>query len=125
MALAIRLPNFVLPPFMRRKQRFTRAYQRHECQIDTSLMLIDRMTSFDGRIIDLSRGGAMFRPKLAYIMHRQDTPVCMQLGAEELFGQIISTSSRGFSIRFDDPLDDEDLADLIAQFDKTPKKKAG
>lgn len=116
--------RFPLPRFMQRKQRFARAYQRHQCQIDTSLMLIDRMTSFEGRIIDLSQGGAMFRPKLAYIMHRQDTPVCMQLGAEELFGHIISTSPRGFSIRFDDPLDEEDLEELIEQFDKTPKKAA-
>jgi len=119
MAIAIPLPRFLKP-----KQKFQRAFQRNECQIDTSLTLIDRMTGFEGRIIDISRGGAMFRPKLAYIMHRQDTPVCMQLGPEELFGHIISTSPKGFSIRFDDPLDDEDLADLIAQFDKTPKKKA-
>lgn len=120
MAIALRLPSFM----QRKKQRFARAFERHKCQIDTSLMLIDRMTSFEGRIIDISRGGAMFRPKLAYIMHRQDTPVCMQLGAEELFGHIISTSPMGFSVRFDDALDEEDILDLIAQFDKTPKKKA-
>ncbi len=103
------------PAFMRRKEHFKRAYVRHQCQVDTTLMLIDRMYSFDGRIIDISRGGAMFRPKLAYIMHRESTPVCMQLGPEELFGHIISTSSRGFSIRFDDPLDEEDLVELLEQ----------
>lgn len=116
--------GFPLPRFLQRKQRFARAYERHQCQIDTSLTLIDRMSSFDGRIIDISQGGAMFRPKLAYIMQRQDTPVCMQLGPEELFGHIISTSPRGFSVRFDEPLDEEDLIDLIAQFDKSPPKKA-
>lgn len=116
--------RLTLPRLFRRKERFTRAYQRHMCQIDTHLTLIDRMSSFEGRIIDISQGGAMFRPKLAYIMHRQDTPICMQLGPEELFGHIISTSPKGFSIRFDDPLDEEDLAELVAEFDKTPKKKA-
>lgn len=118
--MGLSLPHFL----QRKKKRFMRASKRHDCQIDTSLMLIDRMSSFEGRIMDLSQGGAMFRPKLAYIMQRQDTPVCIQLGAEELFGHIISTSPRGFSIRFDDPLDEEDIEELVAQFDKTPKKAA-
>lgn len=120
MSMNIPLPKFLKP----KKTRLSRVYTRHECQIDTNLMLIDRMTSFEGRIIDISQGGVMFRPKLAYIMHRQDTPVCMQLGSEELFGHIIQTSSRGFSIRFDDPLDEEDVLDFLAQFDKSPKKAA-
>ncbi|HEX7874562.1 MAG TPA: PilZ domain-containing protein [Sphingobium sp.] len=119
--MAITIP---LPRFLRKKPKFNRLFARHACQIDTDLMLIDRMSSFEGRIIDISQGGAMFRPKLAYIMHRQDTPICMKLGPEELFGHIISTSPKGFSLRFDEPLDEEDLLDLIAQFDKTPKKAA-
>lgn len=117
--MAISMPNF-----LRRKQQFKRAYKRHDCQIDTTLMLIDRMFSFEGRLNDISCGGTMFRPKLAYIMHRVDTPVCIQLGSEELFGKIISTSPRGFSIRFDEPLDEEDIVDFLAQFDKLPKKAA-
>jgi hypothetical protein len=104
-----------LPRFLRRKTQFSRAFTRHVVQVDTTMMLIDRMFSFEGRINDISRGGAMFRPKLAYIMYRQDTPVCLQLGSEELFGHILNTSPRGFSIRFDDPLDEEDLVELLEQ----------
>ncbi|MET0138027.1 MAG: PilZ domain-containing protein, partial [Sphingobium sp.] len=108
------------PRFLRRKEQFKRVYQRYDCALDTSLMMIDRMISFEGRLLDISRGGAMFRPKLAYIMHRAATPVCMPLGPEELFGQIISTSPKGFSIRFDDPLDEEDLIELLEQVGVLP-----
>lgn len=113
-----------LPRFMRPKAQFSRTYDRHACQVDTTLMLIDRMYSFEGRIIDISRGGAMFRPKLAYIMHRQDTPVCIPFGSEELFGHILNTSPKGFSIRFDDPLDEEDLLELLEQVGALPKAAA-
>lgn len=113
-----------MPRFLRRKQKFHRVFTRYDCQLDTSLMMIDRMISFEGRLLDISRGGAMYRPKLAYIMHRADTPVCMQLGSEELFGQIISTSDKGFSIRFDAPLDEEDLIELLEEAGVLPKVAA-
>jgi len=116
--------KIALPSFLRRPQRFNRSFTRFACQIDTSLTMIDRMFSFEGRIIDISRGGAMFRPKLAYIMHRADVPVCIHLGREELFGQIVSTSPAGFSVRFDEPIDQDIFDDLILEFHVMPKQAA-
>jgi len=113
-----------MPHFLRRRPRFNRSFQRIACQIDTELTLIDRMISFEGRIIDISRGGAMFRPKLAYIMYRADVPVCIHIGNEELFGQIVSTSPVGFSIRFDEPVEEELFESLLVQAGISVKQAA-
>jgi hypothetical protein len=98
----------------RRPKRISRSFVRYECEIDGMMTLIDRMVSFEGRAIDISRGGALFRPKLAYLMRRNDQPVCVSIAGLELFGQIVATSSAGFSIRFDEPIDDEDFESLTA-----------
>lgn len=116
--------KIALPSFLRRRQHYNRSFERFACQIDSSLTLIDRMYSFEGRIIDLSRGGALFRPKLAYIMNRSDVPVCMHLGVEEIFGLIVATSPKGFSVRFDSPLDADLFEELTADLRAASKKAA-
>lgn len=124
MKLKLAMPQLRAPGFLQRRKRFNRSFQRFACQLDTSLTMIDRMYSFEGRIIDISRGGALFRPKLAYIMNRSDVPICIHLGSEELFGSIVSTSPKGFSIRFDEPLDEDLFDDLTADLRINPKTAA-
>lgn len=96
------------------KQTFSRAAARYSCKIDGSLMVIDRMANFEGRIIDLSSGGAMFRPRLAYLMDRRDVPICLTVGPVEVFGRIMSTSPKGFGLRFDEPIEEEELQQMLA-----------
>lgn len=116
--------KFAMPRLTRRRPQHSRSFVRYEGQIDTAITLIDRMVSMEGRVLDLSRGGALFRPRLAYIMRRTDEPICIRLGAEELFGHIVSTSPKGFSVRFDDPIDEPEFDELIAQFKLTPPGQA-
>ncbi len=97
----------------RRQQQHSRSFVRFECQIDTSITLIERAVGLEGRVFDLSRGGALFRPKLAYIMRRHDEPICIKVGGEELFGHIVSTSPKGFSLRFDEPIDENVFARMV------------
>lgn len=113
-----------MPRIFRAKPKFSRSFTRYNCQLDGSLMFIDRMISFEGRVIDMSRGGAMFRPKLAYIMQRRDVPVCMSVGDEEIFGLIVGTTPAGFSIRFDEPIEEETIISLIDRFDNSKKQAA-
>ncbi|QAY76352.1 PilZ domain-containing protein [Sphingosinicella sp. BN140058] len=110
--------------FGRGAKRVNRSFVRFRCEVDTELMLLDRVMSYEGRIIDISRGGALFRPKLAYIMRRANVPVCIQWGSEELFGQIVGTSPAGFSIRFEQPIDEELFDELTAPLRVTPKAAA-
>ncbi|MCI1271328.1 MAG: hypothetical protein LKM31_17230 [Sphingobium sp.] len=107
--------------FRKGRHDFTRVSERIGCQIDASLVMIDRMIGYQGRVINFSAGGAMFRPKLAYIMDRRDIPVVLTVGGEEMFGRLMRTTPQGFGIRFDEPLAEEQLLALLAN-DKTRKE---
>jgi len=99
--------------WFRKEQAYSRVSQRRGCEIDGSLLMIDRMVSFHGRIIDFSAGGAMFRPKLAYLMDRRDVPVCLRIADVEVFGKIMRTTPSGFGVRFDEPLEEEEVVTLL------------
>jgi hypothetical protein len=96
-----------------RKPAFSRAASRYSCRIDAVLIVIDRMINFEGRVTDFSRGGAQFRPRLAYLMDRRDVPVCLMIGEDEIFGRIVNTTPAGFGIRFDEPVEDDVVARLL------------
>lgn len=99
--------------FRPRRPAFSRSATRYSCQLDGSLIMIDRMATFEGRITDFSSGGAMFRPRLAYLMDRRDVPICLDVANVEVFGRIMSTNPAGFGIRFDEELDEEDVARML------------
>ncbi|WP_298200472.1 PilZ domain-containing protein [Novosphingobium sp.] len=107
-----------LSPFglFRRKKAFSRAAVRHACQIDCELLLTDSMVSYDGRLIDISVGGAMFRPRLVYLMNRRSEPVELRLGTFVIAGEIMGTMSAGFGIRFEQEMDEQNLLALLARF---------
>jgi len=96
------------------KRTFSRSAVRYNCKIDGKLMYMERMTTIEGRLLDFSSGGAMFRPRLAYLMYRRDDPVVLMFGDQELFGKIVSTTPGGFGIRFEAPLDEDEVAALLA-----------
>jgi hypothetical protein len=108
--MQIAMPNW-LPS---RRRKFARATERYSCAIDGSLMMIDRIVTFPGRVIDLSTGGALFRPRLTYLLNRRDVPICLTLGEHELFGKIMGTSPLGFGVRFDEPLEEAEFRDVLA-----------
>lgn len=100
-------------PFGRRPV-FSRADVRHECRIDGEIVLTEKMVSYEGRLINLSRGGAMFRPRLAYLMSRRGDAVQVQAAGLTLVGEIVATTPLGFGIRFERPLGDAELDHLLA-----------
>ena len=67
------------------------------------------MARIPGRLIDLGSGGALFRPRLRYLMDRRGEPVSLTVNGVEMIGTIIATSPRGHSLRFDAPIGDHDL----------------
>ena len=100
-------------PF-RRKPAFARADVRHACRIDGEIVLTEKMASYEGRLVNLSLGGAMFRPRLAYLMNRRGIAVHVQACGLALAGEIVATTPLGFGIRFEKPLSDDELAHLLA-----------
>ena len=104
---------FLFNPFGR-KQVFARADARHDCRIEGEIVLTGRMASYEGRLINFSRGGAMFRPRLAYLMQRRGVAVQVQVAGLALGGEIVATTPLGYGIRFDAPLTEAELAHLLA-----------
>lgn len=100
--------------FRRRQPAFARAAARHACQIDGEMLLTDSQVGYEGRVIDISVGGAMFRPRLAYLMRRRDVPVSLRLGSLAITGEIVATTPAGFGIRFAEPLEESRLAAVLA-----------
>ncbi len=97
-----------------RKPAYSRADVRHACQIDGEIVLTEKMVSYEGRLGNLSRGGAMFRPRLAYLMNRRGVAVLIQVAGVAISGEIVTTTPEGFGIRFNEPLDDAVLAHLLS-----------
>jgi len=96
-----------------RKPVFSRSAVRYACQIDGEILLTDSMVSYEGRLIDISAGGAMFRPRLCYLMYRRDVPVAINIAGKTFTGVIATTNQDGFGIRFDEALDDASLAQIL------------
>lgn len=99
--------------FLRRKRVFARSAVRHACQIDCELFLTDSEMSFDGRLTDISVGGAQFRPRLAYLMSRRNEPVELRVGSIAIRGELLTTSGAGFGIRFDRVMDEKQLLESL------------
>ena len=96
-----------------RKKFFERAAARHACRIDAELALTDSEVVYDGRIINLSLGGAMFRPPLAHLMYRANLPIRLVIGDLVITGELMTTTPLGFGLRFDVPLPPAQLQALL------------
>ena len=105
--------HFSLTRLFHRKPAFERSAVRHACQIDAELTLTDSEVSFDGRVINLSLGGAMFRPPLAHLMYRSATPIRLAVGDLVITGELVTTTPQGFGLRFDQPLSEAQLHRLL------------
>ena len=108
--------------FRKPKHDFSRVSERFGCQVDAHILIVDRMLGYNGRVVNFSAGGAMFRPKLAYLMKRRDTAVTLTVGSEQMFGRLTRTTEQGFGIQFDKPLSEEQLVALLTH-DRSRKEE--
>lgn len=94
---------------LQRRPRFARAFARHSCAIDSTLIGLNRMAKIPGRLIDIGAGGALFRPRFRYLMDRKGEPVSLTINGVEMIGTIMVTSPRGYGLRFEEPIGDHAL----------------
>ncbi len=101
--------------FFRRKPVFSRSAVRYSCQIECDMDLIGSDAHYVGRLIDISSGGAMVRPRLAYLLHRFDVPVLLHIRGESIQASIMATTPAGFGLRFSQLLSDAQMAQILGE----------
>jgi PilZ domain len=92
-----------------RERNFKRAFERHRCNLDVTMLSPPRMTSLSGRMIDISRGGGMFRPCLTYLVDRRGAEAFIIAADVKIPVRIVRTLACGYALQFIDILSDEDL----------------
>jgi hypothetical protein len=92
-----------------KERNFERAFERHRCNIDVTMLCAPRLTSLSGRMIDISRGGGMFRPCLTYLMERRGSEGYLVIADQKLHVRIVRTLPVGYAVQFVEILSDEQL----------------
>jgi hypothetical protein len=98
------------------KETFSRVYKRYNCCVISKLILRERGVPLDGLTVDISAGGVLFREATKFILNRQGMDVLLELGDLKLPGTITFVSTKGYGVRFFEPLDESKIAPLIAKY---------
>jgi hypothetical protein len=107
-----------------REGKFTRVFQRHRCAFDATLLCAPRMAQLNGRMLDISRGGSMFRPALSYLMDRRGADASLRIGDRSIACRIVNTLPVGYALQFIKPLEEEELQELLSIMAQTAKQAA-
>lgn len=109
-----RLSHFVDDMLDRGVRR--RAFARVPCCAVASLLLRERAVELEGLILELSRGGALFREAATFVLDRRHVHVTIKLPNRTLEGVIVNSSRSGYGIRLDKILTEEEFDELIAAY---------
>ncbi len=97
-----------------KERNFKRAFERHRCTIDVTMLCAPRMTSLTGRMIDISRGGGMFRPCLTYLMERRGSEGYIVAADQKIHVRIVRTLPFGYALQFVDVLSEDELQLILS-----------
>jgi hypothetical protein len=101
--------------FLRRKKT-DRQYSRHACCIPGSISIAERGYEIEGLVVEISRGGMLFRPATRYILDRTGTEIIVTFATYKHAGRIIHTRQFGYGIRLNTALEQEDIDMIIDEF---------
>ena len=90
---------FSFLPFRKKQTAFVRRYSRHECFVIGSLVLPERRLELDGAVMEISIGGALFRPATRFILDRTGEDCFVCFNELRVPGRIMATRSDGYGIR--------------------------
>lgn len=102
--------------FTRRPSRGARQHERYPCCIQASLHIRDRNYRIEGLIMEVSRGGVLFREASRFVLDRVGTVVTVQASDLSAAGTIVNVRPAGYGIRLDQLLDDTFVDDLVTRF---------
>lgn len=99
----------------KRFQHFDRTHQRATCQIPSTVTITTSHITIPGQLLDISRAGCLFRPRLHYLLQRNGVRVIVNVGGLELPGVIVNTIPRGYGILLEKEIDVAAFQTLLAQ----------
>jgi len=89
-----------------------RNYKRYSCALNAYLTLKGQQYEVKGVILDISRKGALFRPRSRFMMKLQKVPVELHIGKFEMHGEVVNTIARGYGLEFQELIDEALVAEL-------------
>ncbi len=95
---------------------WVRRHPRHPCCIVGVLTILDRAVPVDGLVTEISLGGALFRPASDFIFNRTGELVTLRFADREWRGQIVNVRKRGYGIRLDTEVAQDEIDDILARF---------
>ena len=102
--------------FRRRRNRGLRQHERYPCCIQGALEIRERSYRIEGLVMEISRGGALFREASRFILDRVGMSVTVQTADISVTGTIVNMRPAGYGIRFDNLIDDTLVADLVSRY---------
>jgi hypothetical protein len=92
-----------------------RVHERHNCRTMAKLDISNHGTTLDGMMLEVSRGGALFREASSYILDRYGCTVTLNLPGFARAATIVNVRSEGYGLRWAIPLTGEELAELLTR----------
>lgn len=87
----------------------SRVYVRHPCCAAASMLLVERDYAVDGLILEISRGGILFREASRFTLDRLGAEVRLRGAEESWSGAIVNVRPEGYGIRFEKLLAQDEL----------------
>jgi hypothetical protein len=91
-----------------------RRHTRHEVSLRAELQLTDRALTLDGMILEISRGGLLYREATHHILDRRGASVTVRIPGRDISGTILNVSSAGYGIALHEMLSDYALEQIIS-----------
>ncbi|MGL4729787.1 MAG: hypothetical protein ACRCWO_13645 [Bosea sp. (in: a-proteobacteria)] len=118
-SLKLRTAGSGQPGFLARLWRGARAplaARRDPCVIVAVLMVLDRRLALDGLITSMSASSVVFRQAATFIFDRTGAEISIRFADHDLRGRITATAADGYVVTFAEPLDEQDVEDLLENY---------
>jgi len=106
----------MLPKFqfmMRRPNAGNRAFERHDCMLMAHLFMPEKAFQIDGLLVEISRGGALFREASTYILDRRNMSVLVRFLDREYPAVIVNVLPKGYGLRWSELLPAEAVQTVL------------
>ena len=98
---------------MKRPNAGNRAFERHDCMLMAHLVMPEKNFEIDGLLVEISRGGALFREASTYILDRRNMPVLVRFLDREYAAVIVNVSPKGYGLRWSQLLPAEAVQNVL------------